>query len=466
MPATPRPFAFDRPLLLALYVLEGALALLLLGLHRLGERALLGSLATRPAQLAIAGAATALAAAALAAQRMRRAPAGAGAPALLVNLVGLGLALGTGELAVRVLATRGLDGPALLGTPLVPRSFEAVRRRHAAILERARTQGSFYVADPELGWTVGPSRESENGLYRSSAEGLRVAEVGIHERGGSARPRVALVGDSYTFCEEIAFEDCWSRHLSLALGPGVQVLNFGVPGYGVDQIRLRYERDVRPWQPALVLFGVFPHDLDRTLTIYNFVSFPSWGFPFAKPRFTVEDGVLRNRLPRPPAPEEILAHRSIDELPLLDLDAGFVPFEWRWRPLYASWLVRAVASRLPPPRDPPAAVSDAARDAVNGALLEAFLASARAAGSEAVLVYFPARMEHPDDPDYRPELAGTRAWLEGRGLPFFDLTPAVRSVPVPERYLAIGRHFTPETNRRVAAALRELVRERLARRAP
>jgi hypothetical protein len=462
MAAPARRLALDRTLLLALYALEAALALLLLGLHRLGGRAVLGSLAARPAQLAVAGATAALAAGTLAALRLRRAPAGAAAATVALNLVGVGLALGAGEVAVRLLAAPGLDGPALFGTPLVPRSFEAVRRRHAVILERARTRGSFYVADPELGWTVGASRESENGLYRSSAEGLRAADVGVRLREGGARPRVALVGDSYTFCEEIAFGDCWSHHLSLALGPAAQVLNFGVPGYGVDQIRLRYERDVRPWQPELVLFGVFPHDLDRTLTIYNFVSFPSWGFPFAKPRFTVEDGVLRNRLPRPPSPEEIVARRSIEELPLLGLDAGYVPFEWRWRPLYASWLVRALASRLPPPREPPEAASAAARDAVNGALLEAFLASARAAGSQAVLVYFPARMEHPDDPDYQPGLAGTRAWLEGRGLPYFDLTPVVHSVPPSERYLAIGRHFTPETNRRVAAALREVVRERLA----
>jgi hypothetical protein len=211
----------------------------------------------------------------------------------------------------------------------------------------------------------------------------------------------------------------------------------------------------------VVLFGVFPHDLDRTLTIYNFLSFPSWGFPFAKPRFTVEDGELRNRLPRPPSPEAIAAHGSVFELPLLELDAGFWPFEWRWRPLYASWLVRAVVSRLPPPRTLPVAVSPAAREAVNGALLEAFLRSAEAAGSRALLVYFPARAELSDEPGYALELAGTREWLAARGLRYFDLTPSVTALPPERRYLAIGRHLTPEANARVAAALVDAVRERL-----
>jgi hypothetical protein len=453
----------DPALLVALYALEFWLGLLALALYRLGDRALLPSLGSFPAQLAIASAFLALASVVVILARLRGRRAARAGPTLALNLVGVGLAFGAAEGTVRLLARPGPDAMTLFGETLLPRSWQAVVLRHEAILARVREEGAFYVADPELGWTVGASRESANGLYRSSAEGLRSGVVGISQRDGPAHRRVALLGDSYTFCEETAFEDCWATYLGRALEPDVQVLNFGVPGYGVDQIYLHYRRDVRPWKPDLVLFGVFPHDLERTLTVYNFISFPSWGFPFAKPRFTVEGGVLENRLREPPSPEEIIAHATIFDLPGLELDAGFVPDQWRWRPFHASWLVRAVVSRLPPARNPPAPVSPEARDAVNGALLEAFLESADEAGEQAALVYFPARLEHPDDPDYRPEFAGTRAWLERRGLAFYDLTPVVRSVPPSERYLPIGRHFTPETNRRVAEALLVLVRERLGR---
>ncbi len=455
--------AIDRALFAALYGLELGAALLALALHRLGDRPLAASLTALPGQVAVAGVLLMLAAAAVALARLRAAGARLAGPTLAVNLAGVALAFAAAEGSVRLLAGAGPDGPELFGQALLPRSWSAVVARHEAILARARERGAFFVADPQLGWSVGASRQSESGLYRSSAEGLRSAEVGVTQRGGPPLPRIALVGDSYTFCEENAFDDCWGTHLDRALAPGAQVLNFGVPGYGVDQIYLRYLRDVRPWRPELVLFGVFPHDLERTLTIYNFISFPSWGFPFAKPRFTLEDGVLRNRLPEVPAPEAIVRHASIFELPLLELDAGFAPHEWRWRPLYASWLVRALVSRIRPAWTPPPAVSAEARAALNGALLEAFLRSADEDGTQAALVYFPTRLEHPDDPDYRPELGGTRGWLEQRGLPFLDLTPVVRSVPAAERYLPIGRHFTAETNRRVSQALLELVRKRLAR---
>src|SRR5262249_38188649 len=153
---------------------------------------------------------------------------------------------------------------------------------------------------------VAPSRVSENGLYRSSAEGIRSAEVGVALRDLPARHRVALIGDSYTFCEEVAFDDCWSLHLGQILGPDVQVLNFGVPGYALDQIFLRFVPDVLPWHPDVVVFGVFSHDFYRTMTIYNFISFPSWEFPFAKSRFAVENGKLRNLNPPPLAPEAII----------------------------------------------------------------------------------------------------------------------------------------------------------------
>jgi hypothetical protein len=59
------------------------------------------------------------------------------------------------------------------------------------------------------------------------------------------------------------------------LGPQVQVLHFGVDGYGVDQAYLRYQRDVRPWHPDLVILGFINHDLHRSLAVYSFVSFPS-----------------------------------------------------------------------------------------------------------------------------------------------------------------------------------------------
>ncbi len=83
------------------------------------------------------------------------------------------------------------------------------------------------------------------------------------------------------------------HRLERTLGPDVQVLNFGVEAYGVDQAYLRYLRDVRPWRPQVVILGLIDHDLLRSMAVYFFLSFPGWDYPFAKPRFAAERGDLR-----------------------------------------------------------------------------------------------------------------------------------------------------------------------------
>ena len=82
--------------------------------------------------------------------------------------------------------------------------------------------------------------------------------------------RVALIGDSFTFGEGVRFEDTWGSVLGEALGTHCQVLNFGVPGYGIDQIYLRYMKDVRPWHPTIVIASFIEDDLWRTMSVYAF----------------------------------------------------------------------------------------------------------------------------------------------------------------------------------------------------
>ena len=71
----------------------------------------------------------------------------------------------------------------------------------------------------------------------------------------TGKTRIALVGDSFTFGEDVTYEETWGYFLEKELGSQFQVLNFGVAGYGVDQSFLRYEKDVRKWKPKIVIFA-------------------------------------------------------------------------------------------------------------------------------------------------------------------------------------------------------------------
>ena len=131
-------------------------------------------------------------------------------------------------------------------------------------LKQAPSATSYFVPDDLLGWTVGRNRQSNDGLYFSSSEGIRSNGPNVSYAARRPRYRVATVGDSFTFALEVPFEASWPYRLEQQFGHQTQILNFGVNAYGVDQAYLRYSRDVRPWHPDLVVLAFIQHDLYRS----------------------------------------------------------------------------------------------------------------------------------------------------------------------------------------------------------
>ena len=161
------------------------------------------------------------------------------------------------------------------------------------------------------------------------------------------RVRVALIGDSQAFSFEVPFEESWGHHLQQLLGSDVQVLNFGVDGYGIDQMYLRYQRDVRPWRPRVVVIGVSGHDLRRTMVVYPLVDF-GWPGYIVKPRFLSEHEQLRLLNVPLPEPDTILRARRVAELPFVEYDPGCRTRDWYWRDEHWPLLFRFLTSAFPP----------------------------------------------------------------------------------------------------------------------
>ena len=312
---------------------------------------------------------------------------------LIANLVALALALAGAELLLRSVAVQTSEG-LRVGSVILPRTWDESRLRNAAVIAAASGVRdnwlTYVVADPELGWTVGADRATPDGLYYSSAEGIRSAGPGVAF--GNRRPpvRVALIGDSYTFSMDVPFEDSWGDRLEQLLGRDVQILNFGVDGYGLDQAWLRYRRDVRSWRPDIVLLGLIQHDVQRTVAVYPFLSF-GWDYPFAKPRFAlVGDGLRLLNMPLIP-PRGILRQETVGSLPFIDYDLGYQEGDWRWRQGNPPLLMRLFGTafrRWPPPAP---AVSDAAAMAVSARILKEFIGQAKQDGTyaRAVSIFLP-----------------------------------------------------------------------------
>jgi hypothetical protein len=363
-----------------------------------------------------------------------------------------------GELAIRVFSFQTTEGLVFMNIPLLPRNWGDVVARNREILKRASTNDPYLVYDDLMGWTIGPNRRSADGLNFSSVEGIRSPRSEMAFADLPVTYRIALIGDSFTFCLDVKYEESWGHQLERALGPEFQVLNFGVPGYGLDQAYLRYYRDVRPWRPDFVIFGVFPHDLERTMTVYSFVSFPEWEYPFAKPRFVVSGGRLTALNVPPLLPEEIFSKSSITELPFVDYDKGYKPSDWQWRFYHHSYLFRVWISKYPLWQLPVGEKSDEAMKSVNGTLLGAFVRLATAEGATPIVVYLPARRNlrlSPSDPEQ--DTSSAQGALRGAGIAYTDLTPCLLEVSPSERFVAGARHYSPQANIAIAKCLRPVI---------
>ena len=68
-------------------------------------------------------------------------------------------------------------------------------------------------------------------------------------------------------------------------GFNVEVLNFGVPAFGMDQAYQRWERDGIAFAPHIVIFGLHAENAMRNENLIRALWRPNTGFPFTKPRY-------------------------------------------------------------------------------------------------------------------------------------------------------------------------------------
>lgn len=166
------------------------------------------------------------------------------------------------------------------------RAFDPQPLREA--YRAADTGGPITRRDRELGWTLKPdlawaagSAPWESGLTTNAA-GFRDGPHADVKAPGAYR--VAVLGDSFVFGSGVPQEATITRRLSAHLGPGFEIVNLGVPGYGTDQELLTLRRWGRKLSPDLVLLGFFWNDVMEN------ASDRIYGLP--KPRFTLKDGRL------------------------------------------------------------------------------------------------------------------------------------------------------------------------------
>ena len=202
-------------------------------------------------------------------------------------------------------------------------------------------QYAFDIHHPRLGWAVQPNLRDlpvfEGKILNSNSRGLRGrAEYG--ERPQPGRRRIVVLGDSFTFGDEVSDDETYPSYLQ-GLLPDTDVLNLGVHGYGHDQMLLYLEDQGLGYHPDVVILGFVWID-----TIRNLFGFSN----YLKPRFELVDGTLHlTDVPVPP-PEWVLG-REVYRSKARDM--GVMIFEglrWKfgWNRLRADRLTRAILAEL------------------------------------------------------------------------------------------------------------------------
>lgn len=443
-----------RVLLTSLYVFEGALVLMALSYQKRGDRALGSWLLTTPG-LAF-GVVSLVAVATLAVigreyLRHRAAKVRTFHLVIAMNLLTVAFIVIPTEIALRAVAGTTADARTFGNRTLFPRSWEKAAEHNRQIFAKATGELSYLVYDDTLGWTVGSSRRNSTGMYLSSAEGLRAASQGAVLAGPKAGRRVALVGDSFVFAEQVRFEDSWGHRLESSSGGKLQVLNFGVGGYGVDQAYLRFKKDALAWEPDVAVLAFPLADLFRSMTVYPFIEWPQWDMPFSKPRVIRENGALRTlNLPTLPPPA-IFQKTSIHQLPFLELDLGYRRHEWEWGVADAVLGKRWLFSFFPRYVERNMHTSDEEMIAVNRAILLEFARLAKENRVQPIIAYLPGKPEilrlKRGDPT-----EGQRI-MRRIGVPHVDTTPCLMELDPEAAYIVNDPHYSPRGNAAVAKCI-------------
>jgi hypothetical protein len=322
---------------------------------------------------------------------------------------------------------------------LVMVGSHVARNLQQPLAERAHTD-----YDAELGWVnranvALPNLYGPGASLHTNAQGFR----GTRDVDRAAPPgarRIICSGDSFALGYGVADDETWCQQLA-ELAPGIESVNMGQGGYGIDQAYLWFLRDGAPLEHHVHLFSFIGEDFAR-MGATRF-------YGYGKPRLRLEgERLVADNVPVP---------RVAYWVPRLAQNAAQVG------ELRSVQLGRGLLRRVAGVSNAPDRISDAEIGRLAARVFAELERLHRAAGRQLVLVYLPVREELHDGSS--ESLRGFVAREAQRlGVPSLDATVALRELAgddVASFYIAPGEldfpsaagHFTARGNRWVATWL-------------
>ena len=153
---------------------------------------------------------------------------------------------------------------------------------------------TFSEYDSVLGWSLKPNAEGSffsgefNIRIKNNGQGLRINHT-INPK--KSKFRIAFLGDSNVWGFGVEDKNRMSEQMEKMLG-NIEVINFGVSGYGTDQYYLSLNKSVLKYDPDMVITTFYPNDLIESGNSINH------GYP--KPYFNMtQKGLVLTNVPVP-----------------------------------------------------------------------------------------------------------------------------------------------------------------------
>jgi hypothetical protein len=335
-------------------------------------------------------------------------------------------------LATLGLVAMVLEGLARLVMPLVEHAADDASWRRVWLAEHSDAREIYYefdVYDPLLGWRAKPNLRNRtvfgDKTLNTNSLGLRGArEYAFDRPAGSTR--ILVLGDSFTFGDEVSDDETFCHYLGQQL-PDAEIMNFGMHGYGHDQMLLLYRELAREYRPDVVVVAFVYPDIYRNLLRFR---------DYAKPRFVLEDGNLRLDNSPVPTPDQTLARE---------------PLRSKWVDTIA--LVRSViearTGRL-----------EAKARNLSLKILDELVDEIRADGGLPVFLYLPTGAEPLDQDEAVSEKeAFLLTHCEQRGVACASARAEFNAATARGANFAVDRHWGPAGHRAAAHALARLLND-------
>ncbi|MFH0803027.1 MAG: SGNH/GDSL hydrolase family protein [bacterium] len=152
---------------------------------------------------------------------------------------------------------------------------------------------SFDRYDAARGWALKANISNVvcfgNKIINTNSKGIR-GKTEYAYAGNKDKLRILILGDSYTFGEEVSDTETYPYCLQQML-PDAEVINLGVRGYGHDQMLIYLKEEGIKYKPDIVILGVITGDAGRNMLKFR---------DYAKPKFKLlNNGLKLDNVPVP-----------------------------------------------------------------------------------------------------------------------------------------------------------------------